>query len=240
MSRRWAPLAGWALALAAAAAFCALGSWQLGRRAQKQATLDAAAAVLAARTPHDLAAAAADPARAQGYDWAAGEGGFLDAPAILLDNQQRDGRPGVRAYRLFMPASVAARAGAAPVLVELGWLPLPPDRTLPAVPRPDGPLRLSGLLVPPPAAGLGTPMVVAQPDGTLLATALAGDALPARAPRVLKPDPALPIGYARDLDVLPNTMPPERHLGYAVQWFGLAIAVLAIALVLTLRRKPRR
>src|SRR3546814_3794695 len=48
-----------------------------------------------------------------------------------------------------------------------------------------------------------------------------------------------PLGYARDLDVLPNTLPPERHLGYAVQWFALALAVLAIAALLTFRkRKP--
>jgi cytochrome oxidase assembly protein ShyY1 len=62
--------------------------------------------------------------------------------------------------------------------------------------------------------------------------------VPALAPRVLKLDPALPIGYARDLDVLPNTLPPARHLGYAVQWFGLALTVLVTALVLTFR-KPR-
>ena len=41
--------------------------------------------------------------------------------------------------------------------------------------------------------------------------------LPAVAPRVLRLDPRQPLGYARDLDVLPNTLPPERHLGYAVQ-----------------------
>jgi cytochrome oxidase assembly protein ShyY1 len=31
---------------------------------------------------------------------------------------------------------------------------------------------------------------------------------------------------------------PDRHLGYAVQWFALAAAVLATAAVLTFR-KPR-
>ena len=41
----------------------------------------------------------------------------------------------------------------------------------------------------------------------------------------------------RDLDILPNTLSPERHLGYAVQWFGLAIAVLVIALVMTFRKR---
>ena len=41
----------------------------------------------------------------------------------------------------------------------------------------------------------------------------------------------------RDLAILANTLTPERHLGYAVQWFGLAITVLVVALVLTLRKK---
>jgi cytochrome oxidase assembly protein ShyY1 len=41
----------------------------------------------------------------------------------------------------------------------------------------------------------------------------------------------------RDLDILANTLTPQRHLGYAVQWFGLAIMVLVVALVLTLRKK---
>ena len=64
--------------------------------------------------------------------------------------------------------------------------------------------------------------------------------MPTLAPRVLKLDPALPIGYTRDLDILPNTLPPERHLGYAVQWFGLALAVFITALLLTLRTRRQR
>ena len=56
------------------------------------------------------------------------------------------------------------------------------------------------------------------------------------APRVLRLEPSLPIGYARDLDILPNTLPPQKHLGYAVQWFALALAVLVTALILTFRK----
>ena len=37
----------------------------------------------------------------------------------------------------------------------------------------------------------------------------------------------------------PNTLTPERHLGYAVQWFGLALTVFVIAVVLTVRRRGR-
>jgi len=241
MSGRRLPLwAGWLLALAVAALCIALGFWQLQRMHAKQALLDASARVLRERHEQPLALAA-DPARTHGYDWAAGDGRFLPLPALLLDNQNHDGRAGVRAYRVFQPA----QAGAAALLVELGWLPLPGDRHLPDIRLPDA-AHVSGLLLPPPSAGLAAPVVEPQPDGTLLlvaldpATVAAALHLPALAPRVLRLDPDLPLGYARDLDLLPNTLPPERHLGYAVQWFALAAAVLAIALLLTVRTRRRR
>lgn len=241
VSRRTTLLVGWSVALCALAAFAALGTWQLSRMHQKQAMLDATQRVLADRRALPLSAAG-DAARARGYDWADGSGEFAAAPAVLLDNQSRDDRPGVRAYRLFHDTSGTA------LLVELGWLPVAGDRRMPAVAPIAGPHRVRGLLLPPPSSGLVAKVAVAQPDGTILATSLDAAALPrllglrqALPPRVLRLDPALRIGYARDLDVLPNTLPPQRHLGYAVQWFALAAAVLATALLLTFRkaRRPR-
>lgn len=230
---------GWTLALLASALFARLGVWQLDRMHQKEAMLAAAHAVLAQRVPRPLALAG-DEARTRDYAWAAGDGHFADVPAVLLDNQERDGRAGVRAYRVFVPQ------GAAPLLVELGWLPVSADRRMPAVPPP-GFRHVAGLLAPPPSAGLARPVAQKQPDGGLLLIALDIPLLrhelrlPALAPRVLKLDPALPPAYPRDLDILPNTLPPARHLGYAVQWFGLSLTVLATALVLTLRKpKPSR
>lgn len=238
------PLAlGWGLALLVMAAFSALGSWQLGRAKQKEAMLTAAQQVLARRDNPMPLSAAADSAQAADYGWASGQGRFVSAPAVLLDNQTRDGRVGVRVYRAFLPV-----AGATPLLIDLGWLPLPADRQLPTVPLPAGTQALRGLLAPPPSPGLVSAQAARQADGTLLvaaldlqqlAPALQQDAL---APRVLKLDPDLslddlPLGYARDLEILPNTLPPQRHLGYAVQWFGLALAVLVTALVLTLRAR---
>ncbi len=243
----------WPLAILVVAAFCALGMWQLDRMHEKQAMLDAVQQVLQQRLLQPLALAA-DPARTRDYDWAGGRGHFIDAPAVLLDNQQHDDRAGVRVYRLFQPefqpelqaalqpASTPA-AASAPLLVELGWLPLPGNRELPRVPTPPGELQLAGLLAPPPAHGIMAAVVAAQPDGQLLVTGLdapglARDLGQARlAPRVLKLDPANSLGYARDLDILPNTLPPERHLGYAVQWFALALAVLATALLLSFRKR---
>lgn len=233
------PLALWLFAAALCAGFASLGFWQLDRRAQKQRMIAAADAVLRERRPQPLSAAAAAP-EATTYAWASGEGRFADAPPVLLDNQQRDGRVGVRAYRLFLPAQ------GEPLLVELGWLPLPGDRRMPDVPRPQAG-RVDGLLMPPPSHGLAAPVIEPQSNGALLAAGLelarVREALGLRAlaPRVLRLDPALPLGYARDLDILPNTLPPERHLGYAVQWFGLAAAVPIAALLLTLRaRRARR
>ena len=230
-------LVGWVAALLAIVGFFWLGLWQLGRQDGKQALLDEVALTIAAKEPVPLALAG-DAQRARGYDWSAGSGRFAEAPAVLLDNQQRNGRAGVRAYRVFVPD-----AGGMPLLVELGWLPLPPERTLPRVPRVEGRLEIAGLLTPPPSHGIGPAGVAEEGDGTLLAIGLDPGMLagrlgqPALAPRVLKLDPALDMGYARDLDVLPNTLPPERHLGYAVQWFALALAVLATALILTFRRQ---
>jgi cytochrome oxidase assembly protein ShyY1 len=233
------PLAvGWSLALVAVAAFCSLGYWQLSRGEQKQAMLGEVEGVLARRDARPLASAS-DEARLRSYDWAAGEGHFLELPPVLLDNQIRESRPGLRVYRVFQPA-----AGGLPLLVDMGWLPLPGDRRLPALDAPPQATRIEGLLAPAPSAGLATPSASATPQGVLaigLDPGVVAEALglPALAVRVLKLDPASPLGYARDLDILPNTLPPDRHLGYAVQWFGLALAVLVVALVLSLRRRGR-
>ena len=238
MNRSRTLLGGWALALATIAGFASLGYWQLARMHEKQAMLDSVHAVLAEKNSLSLAAAG-DGARATAYDWAAGEGRFPDTPALLLDNQSRNERSGVRAYRLFLPA------GGGPLLVELGWLPLSGDRRMPQVAQIPGTRRIAGLLMPPPSRGLAAAVAEPQADGTIVATAVDAPGLPAllgqRAlpERVLRLDPALALGYARDLDILPNTLPPQRHLGYAVQWFALAIAVLATALLLTFRRRAQ-
>jgi len=114
---------------------------------------------------------------------------------------------------------------------------------MPTVAPVTGRQHLSGLLVPPPSEGIAQAAPAEQADGSLLVIALQRDELaqalelPTLAPRLLKLDPDQPLGYARDLDVLPNTLPPERHIGYAVQWFGLAGAVLVTALLLTWRSR---
>lgn len=228
----------WLLAIVVAGAFGMLGAWQLGRAQQKRAMLAQAQATIAQRDAIALMAAS-DPARATNYDWAAGGGRFLSSPMVLLDSQVHDGQVGVRAYRVFMPDG-----GTQPLLVDLGWLPVLDRHHMPTLPVPDV-REVRGLLMPPPSHGLMAPVASRLPDGDVLVTALSASEMPALlgqtvlAPRILRLDPELRIGGERDLDVLPNTMPPERHIAYAVQWFAMAATVLVLAFLLN-RRSRRR
>lgn len=216
--------------------FSALGRWQLGRAVEKEALLAETAGVLAgAAAPLPAAMAGAE-----GIRKVEGAGRFLDTPQLWLDNQRRGPRVGVRQYCAFQPEGAGV-----PLLVDLGWLPLPADRTLPGEACPRGEAMLSGLLAPPPAVGLKLGGGLEPRDGGArwlalhLEPARVAEAwqLPALAPRVLRLDPALPLGHERDLELLSNTLPPEKHRGYALQWFGLAAAAFVTTLLLWFRKK---
>ena len=135
--------------------------------------------------------------------------------------------------------------GSRALLVDLGWLPLTGVRRMPEVKVPASNVAIAGLLTPPPAAGIALGAANTRIDAKrwLLTRvdlpALATDLHIKLAPRVLRLDPKLALGYARDLNVLPNTLPPERHRGYAVQWFGLALATFLVTLFLSFRRRPQ-
>lgn len=238
MMRKHTRLIGWAAAVLVMLAFCQLGRWQLQRMHAKQALL--AQQVPARAQPMRLAQAQAAPRQLR---WVEDHGRYLPG-TVLLDNQTRAGRAGVKVYQPFRSDEGAL------VLVDQGWLPMPPDRTVPSIKARTGPARVAGLLAPAPAAGLvlGPALTPAAQPGVWLASRLPADTVAAAlalppgslAAPVLRLDPALPGGYARDLELLPNTLPPSRHLGYAVQWFGLALTVLVVALVLELRQRRRR
>ena len=245
-TRRRTLLWGWLLAVVAMLVFAAAGRWQLGRMHEKRAMLAAAEQALDRGRAQPLLLAS-DTARAQSYDWAQGQG-TVGRETIWLDSQQREGRVGVRMYCLLLPDP-----GGQAMLVDAGWWPLQGDRTLPVFGCPAGAAQqVRGLLVRPPSAGLVRGDALAdQGDGRWLASRidLAAIASALRlptgiAPRVLRLDPQRQASDAgvmlvpgeRDLAILPNTMSPDRHLGYAVQWFALALATLAIALLLTFRK----
>ena len=215
------------LAVAVELLLLRLGVWQLQRGREKEAQLRAVAAVLAEKRAVPLSNALAGP---EAYQWIAAELRFLPEPLLLLDNQRRGERVGVSVFQ-----QAVAGDGTA-LLVDLGWLPVSGDRQLPKPAALSGTHRVQGLLLPPPSAGLAIgPAYSVQADGSWLLTRIDRDALAAGlkhalAARVLRPDPAERIGFARDLQVQANTLPPEKHRGYALQWFGLAAAFAVLCI----------
>ena len=160
---------------------------------------------------------------------------------ILIDNMPSQvGLPGFRVLTPFR------REGSERLLlVDRGWVPLGATRQdlPPAFVSPEF-RAVSGRLDTLPAPGVrvgdaGTagdaswPRVLNFPRQQDLEKALGAKV----ESRIVLLDPAAPNGYER---VWRPAMQfgPERHLGYAIQWFAFAIVALVIFIALSLRRLP--
>jgi surfeit locus 1 family protein len=210
-----------------------LGCWQGARAREKAHLLDEAAAGQAA-APTELASSESLESLA-GWRPLRVQGVFLAERQGLLDNQVRDGRVG---YDILTPLRVNGRDEL--LLVDRGWLPRGPRREdLPQWSTPDGLVSLTGTLHVPVDVPLvsgtvsdvfGGAWVVSEIDLPLLGRQLGAPL----ARRVLRLDPASEHGFRRDWPVVGMT--PQRHYGYAVQWFGLALALLVLYVVAGVRR----
>ena len=231
-------------ALACVLGFVRLGIWQLHRAEYKEVLLAHSRQVLNERIVQPLAAASDAPmpdTEGDAYEWVAGAGHFLNLAPIRLDNQVRGGLPGIRVYRVFQPDG-AKHA----LLVEMGWRLLASRTDFPTEPPAPALTQVRGLMSPPPVGGLslGGGGLEKQDDGALLVIRIKPDLLAKElhirnglAPRVLRMDPGMKLGYKRDLAMLSGTLPPEQHRGYAVQWFGMAIALFIATIVVALRKR---
>lgn len=237
MSRRWITPSWFAVALVVAGvgAFTSLGFWQLDRARAKQELLVAFAGS-AGQSPMSL-----DEARRS----AAGpihprvrvRGRFDDAHGYVLDDQVRDGRQGTIVYAVFEP-----EGGADALLVNRGFL----ARTATAAHAPLPPLptaeqELVGLYAPAPGSGLrlggnALPAQTRWPKLTIYIDPgeIAQDLGRRIDTRVLLLDADPASGFAREWT--PQILPPERHRGYALQWFSFALAAIVIFIVLHWRR----
>lgn len=235
-NRLFAPPA-WSLALTALAlaAFVALGYWQLGRAREKQARVEAFM---------DLSRQTVD---ADGLDFDALaryqhvrlRGAYDAARQILLDNMpSAEGRPG---YRVLTPLERADGRGW--VLVDRGWVPLGGSRQdLPDVTVGVRQREVSGVLDVLPIPGVrvgpaaapgstGWPRVLLFPTEADVETALGVDV----EPRIILLDAGAPDGYEREWRPALG-FGPERHLGYAIQWFAFALVAIVLFIALNLRR----
>lgn len=215
-----------------------LGFWQMDRAAQKRALLDAYGA-----RPED-AAVRLSADFAPGADWryrrAEVEGNYLATQQFLLDNRVYQGRVG---YQVLTPLRLAD--GEHAVLVNRGWVPQGNSRAdLPMLPvEQSGRVRVEGLIdLPAPDVFVlgegedrdpGWPKVLQRVRLDLQAQQLNVKLLP----MVLLLGADQPDGFVRDWK--PVVFGPERHVGYAVQWFSLGAALLAIYIGVNLKRRPK-
>lgn len=225
---RFAPRAPATVAtVAAVSAFVALGCWQLDRGAEKRAL---AADFQSAGPAIELPPAGGALPR---YQRVVARGSYDAGHQFLLDNRIRAGVAGVEVLTPLLLADGSA------VLVNRGWLPFGSDRNrLPAVSVGPEARLVAGRFSELPRAPVELPApqsarwprLVNYPQDAELAAMLGRELRPG----MILLDPAEPDGYDRDWRLAGTT--PERHLGYAVQWFALAATAAAIWLALSLRR----
>ena len=217
--------------------FAGLANWQWSRSAEKQALLDRVESARSAPA-RGLAEALDDPASRDLPLRVESALALRAQPRLLLDNQQREGRVGLREYVLARVPGEGERW----LLVDLGWVAMAADRRLPTLAELPASIDARGLLTGLPGQGIrlapnpapgASPSLINYLDAEELSRQLKLNIVP----RLLRLDPDLPIGHARDLDVLPNTLPPAKHQGYALQWAGLSLAALVITFLLFFRSR---
>ncbi len=234
--------------------FITLGNWQLGRARYKDVLY--ASFMESSRAQGESLPQALSKWPAQSYVRTEISGQFIPEKTVLLDSQTANGRIGVQVFQAFQSSNGGA------VLVALGFMPIPPDRShfpTPDVPR--GLQHLKGLLAAPPSSGIKLAEIGPAPKApSWLVTRIEPQALSQyfglplpKAVLLLDaaaPDSNVPFataaGLTEPVDVLklprvwhPNTFPPERHRGYAATWFGFALTSVIIFLLLHRKRTPK-
>jgi cytochrome oxidase assembly protein ShyY1 len=240
------------LLLAALGLSClALGRWQLRRAAEREAIAQAIETgrkapplTLTANTPQD-----------ELREWrpASAEGVWLDGYSVLLDNRNRNGRPGLW---LATPLRLSQAPDTA-VLVLRGWLPRPiGQQSAQLPPASAGVQNLTGQLrahVPqlyelwqrdgrdnsalPEVWRAGEPPLAQNLDLARYARATGLKLLPA----VLEQTGGAPTEDTLMRDWPAPPLNADQNRGYALQWFSFAAIAIAAALFMlwrALRAKP--
>lgn len=211
-----------------------LGFWQLERAAEKAALAEAFDARSRAEpTVIDQALWQQRPDQLA-YLPVVAVGQFVRGRHLLLDNRIRDGRFGYEVVTM-----LELDDGSGRVLVNRGWIEGDASRLrLPEIPETEGPVVVQGHVYVAP----GKPYLLAeqQLDGPWprrlqalemdkLAPALAAELGAGVAPYPVRIDAGEP--GALDVAWQVVNVSPDKHRGYAVQWFTMA-AVLLIFFVL--------
>lgn len=235
-SRKFAPALIPSLAFAGVlSVLLTLGNWQLDRAKEKQALVDDKQARQAA-APLRLGEAVVDPLLDR-FRPAEVRGHYVQGQQWLLDNRLYRGQPGYHVFSQF------EMQHGGKVLINRGWVSVGESRAfLPLLPLPEGDFVLTGHLDSPASVGLvlGEVPLASLEDRVLVQTldiAALGQArdLPLQ-PLALVIDEGMPGGLQFDWQPVEN-ISPEKHLGYAVQWFAMALALVIIYIGVNTRQQ---
>lgn len=227
------------LTLIVAAILCSLGFWQLDRAQQKQTLIThhehmQHAAPVTISSKSLLTIKSDQPIQITGT--------FDSKHIFFLDNQFHHHEIG---YEVLQPIVLSDDPDQL-VLVSRGWVKAPLDRTqLPVIKTPKGEHTLHGSAYFP-SKGLlllgenvdkninthrEWPKRIEKLELRLIRTSLNQSVYPF----VIRLHANTPDGFVHEWPVV--TVSPERHIGYAVQWFAMALTVVIIFIVLSVKKR---
>ncbi len=164
---------------------------------------------------------------------------------LVVDNQKHEGRLGYEIYALWKIESDNDQALPEYVLVSRGWLPRQDFyQKVPTIP-PFEDQSLEGQLY----FSKGSNQVVAQnaqwqkfDDAWLIGqfdletiAEKAGEIGYHTAPFVVRQQAEPSSPFVRQWELVAS--PPEKHIAYAIQWFGMALVLIILFIVLNLKRE---
>jgi surfeit locus 1 family protein len=221
---RWIPFIATCMLMAV---FLRLGWWQWS----KAVDVDAQVELRDARSgvnPLLLGSQLVNPSDVEGASVMV-RGNFVASEQFFVDNQQHQGRPG-----LHVITPLAIEGTQVRVLVNRGWVGWGSTRdVLPTVAVPAGRIEINGRAFSPSSKA---PAFVSEPAGDLgvLRTRIRMDEIQSNQDQPLQPIVVLMStvdasdGLVREWPELSNKAP--MHKGYALQWFLMAVLLLAFFL----------
>ncbi len=217
------------LALLGIAFFIALGVWQLHRAEEKRLILERKFA-FEHQAPRVWDGSGIQPKPFEGVQV---QGTFMPQ-VFLLDNQMYAHQVG---YHVLSPLDIGTERV---IMIDRGWIPVGATRSeIPDIITPTEQLILEGRAY----YSLGKPWLLGPGIEIKHAGSAVIEALDLQLmeqflhkaiyPFIIRLDKKSPAGYVRSWAAV--SMPPERHLGYAVQWFAFALVVFIIFIALNIR-----
>lgn len=211
--------------------FSRLGFWQLARADEKKQLL-VAQQQLAKQAPINWQSGNALPTQ---YQPIRVRGHFLPV-TLLLDNQHYQHQVG---YDVLSPLLVDKGKV---ILIDRGFVPANANReVMPEITTPSDETELLGSVYFPSAKNWSLGNIFDKKKSNLAVIELVDARIVGQFlhksvyPFIIRLGPDAANGFVRDWPVIATS--PSRHLGYAVQWFAMALLIVILYVILNIKKK---